>query len=75
MLYMSLFWKVHKEYKVYLRENQHMEKKNNESLCKKQFNEYLHYLKRKILILKIISHLRIFRIKNNFRGLYLIIFF
>ena len=44
MLYMSLFWKVHKEYKVYLRENQHMEEKNNESLCKKQFNEYLDYL-------------------------------
>jgi len=52
MLYMSLFWKVHKEYKVYLRENQHMEGKNNESLCKKQFNEYLHYLKRKNIDLK-----------------------
>ena len=47
MLYMSLFWKIHKDYKIFLRENKNTEKAVNESLCKKQFNEYLHYLKDK----------------------------
>lgn len=44
MLYMSLFWKIHKDYKIYLRENKNSEKEMYESLCKKQFNEYLDYL-------------------------------
>ena len=47
MLYMSLFWKIHKDYKIYLRENKNSEKEMYESLCKKQFNEYLDYLKGK----------------------------
>ena len=44
MLYMSLFWKIHKDYKIHLRENKNSEKEMYESLCKKQFNEYLDYL-------------------------------
>ena len=44
MLYMSLFWKIHNDYRESLKIN----KKNLiEKKCKQQFKEYLEYLKTK----------------------------
>ena len=44
MLYMSLFWKIHNDY----REAVKISKKNLiEKKCKSQFKEYLEYLKTK----------------------------
>ena len=51
MLFMSLFWKVNKDYKKSLKElnnSNELEKLlDYEELCKKQFNEYLNYLEQK----------------------------
>ena len=52
MLYMPLFWKINKDYKI-LRKNKtlnystELEKLLDYELCKKQFNEYLKYLDQK----------------------------
>ena len=50
MLYMSLFWKVHRDYKETIRIREEKENKMisyKELKCKKQFNIYLKYLETK----------------------------
>lgn len=58
LLYMPLFWKINKDYKILrknktLKENKtlnystELEKLLDYELCKKQFNEYLKYLDQK----------------------------
>lgn len=52
MLYMSLFWKIHRDYKENIKKERLGEKENiiisyKELECKKQFNIYLKYLESK----------------------------
>lgn len=49
MLYMSLFWKIHKDYYEALEINK---QKTLEKKCKHQFKEYLKYLKTKNINIK-----------------------
>lgn len=41
MLYMSILWKIHYDYKKELQERKRVK------ICKKQFNNYLNYLESK----------------------------
>ena len=50
MLYISLFWKIHRDYKETIRNKKHKENQliyQKELNCKKQFNIYLKYLETK----------------------------